>query len=141
MVSCSTQFIKILRMVDFFQSSKLLRYNGDAEYKSTSGGIVSVTVVIIFIILFSNMGLKTLRKETITSSSYTENEIDPSEMNMVMGPEGGMMFGVYIKQANLTAIPKLFDVKLEEVSYNYGSVVNITTIPLGPCTSAHISFD
>ena len=97
MVSCSTQFIKMLRMFDFFQSSKLLRYNGDAEYKSTSGGIVSMTVVIIFIILFSSMGMKTLRKEIITASSNTENEIDPSDMNMTMGPEGGIMFGVYIR--------------------------------------------
>ena len=44
-------------------------------------GMVSVTVVITFVILFSNMGLKTLGKETITSSSYTENEITPSEIS------------------------------------------------------------
>ena len=31
-------------MFDFFQSSKFLRYNGDAEYKSTTGGLTSVAV-------------------------------------------------------------------------------------------------
>ena len=141
MVSCSTQFIKMLRMFDFFQSSKLLRYNGDAEYKSTSGGIVSMTVVIIFIILFSSMGMKTLRKEIITASSNTENEIDPSDMNMTMGPEGGIMLGVYIRQANLTGIPKLFDVTLKQGFFRYGTEINVTTIPLVQCTSAHLSFD
>ena len=141
MVSCSTQLIKILRMVDFFQSSKFLRYNGDAEYKSTSGGIVSMTVVIIFIILFSSMGMKTLRKEIITASSNTENEIDPSDMNMTMGPEGGIMLGVYIRQANLTGIPKLFDVTLKQGFFRYGTEINVTTIPLVQCTSAHLSFD
>ena len=72
--SCSNAF----RIFDFFQTSKLLRYNKDAEYKSVTGGITSISVVAIFCILFFNMGLRTIRKEIITSSTSTKNDIDPS---------------------------------------------------------------
>ena len=60
---------KLLRMFDFFQSSKLLRYNRDAEYKSTSGGVTTVVVVGILISLFFSMGLRTVRKEIISRQS------------------------------------------------------------------------
>ena len=56
-------------MFDFFQSSKLLRYNGDAEYKSTSGGVITVMVVGVLVALFFSMGLRTIRKEIIFYSS------------------------------------------------------------------------
>ena len=85
---CLGSCTKVFRNFDFFQTSKLLRYNKDAEYKSVTGGITSITVVIILCILFFNMGLRTIRKETVTSSTSTTNEIDPSEMTLTMGPGG-----------------------------------------------------
>ena len=98
MVSCFSlsQCTKFFRTFDFFQSSKLLRYNGDAEYKSTTGGITSVLIVAIFIALFSSMGLKTVQKEIIFSSTTTEREADPSETTVTFGP-GHMMFAIMIR--------------------------------------------
>ena len=130
MVSCLSNLTRALRLFDFFQSSKLLRYNGEAEYKSTTGGITSVTVVIIFVILFSSMALRTVKKEIITSSSFTKSESIPSELDMQMGPGGDMMFGIYIRESNLSSVPRLFDVKLEQIYYNYGYVLNRTEVPL-----------
>jgi hypothetical protein len=53
---------KILRKLDLYPSSKLLRYNGEPEYMTTTGGIISVAIITIFVILFFNMGVKTLRQ-------------------------------------------------------------------------------
>ena len=62
LIGCSTKFF---RMFDLFPNSKLLRYNGDPEYNSTTGGFISVAVLIVFIILFASMGIKTVQKEII----------------------------------------------------------------------------
>ena len=67
MVTCMNKVARVFRIFDFFQSSKFLRYNRDAEYKSTSGGITTVIVVGILISLFFSMGLRTIRKEIINS--------------------------------------------------------------------------
>ena len=112
MVSCPGQCLKIIRMFDFFQSSKLLRYNGDAEYKSTTGGCTTVAVVAILIALFYSMGLRTIRKEIIFSSTESVNELEPSGMDVTLGPNGDMMFSVSILGLNLSSVPRLFDIKV-----------------------------
>ena len=60
---------KAFRAIDLFPTSRLLRYNGESEYTTTTGGVVSAGAIMVFIILFSSMGLKTANKEIITSST------------------------------------------------------------------------
>ena len=67
MVKCFSCLSKFFRMFDLFPNSKLLRYNGEPEYNSTTGGFISVAVLIIFIILFASMGLRTVQKDIIFS--------------------------------------------------------------------------
>ena len=131
---CLGSCTKVFRNFDFFQTSKLLRYNKDAEYKSVTGGITSITVVIILCILFFNMGLRTIRKETVTSSTSTTNEIDPSEMTLTMGPGGNTMIGIFSREVNFSAVPKLFDVTLTQKYFEYSSFLNSSAIPLEQCT-------
>ena len=69
-----------LRFLDLFPSSKLVRYNGETEYTSTTGGLVSAVVITIFIVLFASMGLKTVKKEIIQSSVATTNQVIPPEL-------------------------------------------------------------
>ena len=57
--------------MDLFPNSQLLRYNGDPEYKTTTGGIISAAVLVIFAILFASMGLRTVAKDIIESSAYS----------------------------------------------------------------------
>jgi hypothetical protein len=56
---------RCFRKVDLFPSNKLLRYNGDIDYTTTTGGILSVVIIAVFVVLFANMGIKTLRREII----------------------------------------------------------------------------
>ena len=58
---------KLIRELDLFPNPQLLRYSGNPEYKTTMGGLISITVLAILIILFSNMALKTATKQIITS--------------------------------------------------------------------------
>lgn len=61
------------KKADLFQNNQLLRYNGNSEYTTVTGGIISTVLIIIYVVLFSSMGLKTLKREIITSYVYTEN--------------------------------------------------------------------
>ena len=140
MVSCFSSCSRFFRMFDFFQSSKFLRYNGDAEYKSTTGGFTSVAVVIIFVILFSSMGLRTIKKEIISSSVDTQSSVEPSELTVNLGPSGDTMFGVTVYGLNLSSIPKLFDVEVFVRTYQNGVYVNKTAVPMEQCTSEHFNF-
>ena len=63
----------LLRLVDLFSYTQLVRYNGDDKYNSVSGGVISAMVLAIFAILFSSMGLKTISKEIISSTELAKN--------------------------------------------------------------------
>lgn len=45
-----------------------MRYNGDGEYTTATGGFVSIVVIIVFAVMFASMALKTIDRKIITSS-------------------------------------------------------------------------
>lgn len=67
MPSLKASLGKALRSVDLFPTSNFIRYSGDSDYTTSTGGLTSVVVIVIFIILFASMGLKTVNKQIITS--------------------------------------------------------------------------
>ena len=60
-------FGKMIRELDLFPNPQLLRYNGDPDYKTTMGGLISISVIAILVVLFFNMAIKTATKQIITS--------------------------------------------------------------------------
>ena len=68
------------RGIDLFPTSTFLRYKGDNDYTTVTGGCVSFSVIVIFVILFSSMGIRTLRKEIIASATQTEYTADPERL-------------------------------------------------------------
>ena len=65
MPSCLTNIKKFLKVVDLFPYSTFLRYNSDDYYSTSTGGIISIGIIIVFIILFASMGIKTVNKKII----------------------------------------------------------------------------
>jgi hypothetical protein len=132
---------KTLRTVDLFPTSNLLRYKGDPEYTTATGGVVSISVITIFIILFASMGYKTMRKSIIHSSTNTEFENEPLPLTVTTSPEGGFMFAVTIWGVNLTESYKYFDVDIVQETYKgINNRVSSNTIKMVPCTPEHFSF-
>ena len=68
MSSCRSSTTKFFEFFDLFSYSTFLRYRGDAEYTTATGGILSLGVIAISAVLFASMGLKTVNKEIIYSS-------------------------------------------------------------------------
>ena len=65
------------KKIDLFPHNNFLRYNGEAEYTTATGGALSTIIIILFVILFANMGLKTVNKQIITSSVSTNYQENP----------------------------------------------------------------
>ena len=59
---------QLLRRFDLFHTTHLIRYKGEPEYKTATGGLVSIIVIALNIILFYSMGLLTINRELITYS-------------------------------------------------------------------------
>lgn len=132
---------RVLKTIDLFPTSTFLRYKGDTDYTTATGGCLSITVIIVFVILFASMGVKTLKKQIINTSSETLYEVDPPKLEIKTSPEGGFMFGVLIFGFDLTTPFKLFDINLYQEYYNpVFSLINRTEVPLEPCSSSHFNF-
>jgi hypothetical protein len=69
-IKCLRAFLQSL---DFFPATQFLRYKGETEYKTATGGFVSFVIIIIFIILFTSTGLDMINKTTVTATSNFQN--------------------------------------------------------------------
>ncbi len=52
----------LLKMFDLFPVTQFVRYKGEPEYTSATGGFCSVTILAIFAILFTNLAIKTVNR-------------------------------------------------------------------------------
>ena len=67
-----------IRQLDLFPTSTFLRYKGDNDYKTATGGIVSIIVIMTFVVLFASMAVRTVRREIINTSQSNQADPDPS---------------------------------------------------------------
>lgn len=73
--SFSRRIQTILRFFDLFSYSSFIRYKGESEFKTATGGFFSVAVLIIFAVLFTNLGFKTFQRVIISSSFNVNNSL------------------------------------------------------------------
>lgn len=62
---------ELFQAFDLFATTSFLRYKKDDSYSTASGGVISMLVVIIFLVLFANTALQTLQKTIINWSATT----------------------------------------------------------------------
>ncbi len=58
-VHYSKQFFEYF---DMFPATQFLRYKGSGDFKTATGGCVSVAVIVIFVILFYSLGVQTVNQ-------------------------------------------------------------------------------
>jgi hypothetical protein len=68
-MSCIKSFRQLLVKFDFFPATQLLRYKGSTEYRTATGGIFTILIIIIFCILFFNALLDIVNKKNVTLKS------------------------------------------------------------------------
>ncbi len=63
------------------------------EYKSLTGGIISLALIATILVGFANMIILTLQREQISSNKTVEKHSDPTYMSVKMNPESKFMIG------------------------------------------------
>jgi hypothetical protein len=53
---------------DLFPTTQFLRYKEEADYKTATGGFVSIVLIVICVILFYGLGMQTVNREIINGS-------------------------------------------------------------------------
>lgn len=100
---------------DCFASTQFLRYKGEPQYSTATGGIISIIIIIIFIVLFINAAINVINKATVTATTNYSHQNDPELTTVTIGPNGNFMFAVNIFGINLTDTTKtVFEVILAQ---------------------------
>jgi hypothetical protein len=123
---------------DLLSSGSLLRVRGEPDHKTLTGGLTSITLMIVLVAVFANKIIDTLNKIIITSNTNTSNADDPAALNLTALDSGPFMFGVEVWHHNLNEGSRYFDVTLINTLYSYGEPQNTSIqYQLEPCTREH----
>lgn len=135
-------FYKSMRSVimkaDIFYTSSLLRFGEESEYRSVTGGISSILMVVTLVVVFYSKISETLNKQIITSSTKDLYQRDPGSL-LLNGPNAApFMFAVEIWGHDLNTGPRLFDLLVRNIDYQSIVKTDLTVeILLEPCSPAH----
>ena len=136
MVSFRKTMQKILKAFDLFPTQQYLRYREEPDYKTATGGAVSIAILVIFIILFSNLGMQTVNQQIINGSVNYKIDTEPVPLSINFKKGADFMFGIGIMGLDLNDPNiKYFDISLRQ---NYFTplfrTINSTVVPLVACT-------
>lgn len=79
-------FRSAIRESDFFSSSEMLRFHGDLEYRTLTGGVLSIAILITVIIGFASMILDTISLSSITTQKIVNQASSPTALNLTASP-------------------------------------------------------
>lgn len=60
---------KLIKMNDFFYSTEMLRFNDESEYKTITGGLISLGIIIMIMAGFATMIIDTFSLNSVKSST------------------------------------------------------------------------
>jgi hypothetical protein len=72
----------------------MLRFRGDDEYRTLTGGIISIGIIITIIIGFFQMIMNTLNLSTITYKQKVEKKENPQLTTFTTSANNDFMFGI-----------------------------------------------
>lgn len=116
-------------MNDLFYATEMLRYDKELEYRSFTGGLLSIAIIIAVIIGFASMILDTLSLSTITFVTTITKDTNPSFTRMDIGDGSKFMMAVQLWGVNMTDTVRYFDVLMIQLNttkgqsdYNYSLI-------------------
>lgn len=113
----------LLKKFDLFAISQFLRYQDDNDFKTASGGIFSILIITVFLVLFMNTAIETINKQIINWTATTSNYLEPTHTNITFGQNSSFMFTVGIMGLNLNnPLLRYFDITLIEHHYQAGGI-------------------
>lgn len=134
---------QIVYQFDLFYSEQLFRCNANTQYKTLTGGLLSLALIIAISIGFTSMISDTLNRTSITSNLTTKKQLDPSLSIFKTGSDDIFMFSLIIQSfdksytANLSQIPRIFSFTAGLLTLNNGKLAGMNKTKLEQCTLQH----
>lgn len=73
---------KLINQADFFSTTELIRYREEPDFKTFTGGIFSIAIIVVLATIFGNMSLSAVRRENINWSSQMLKDSVPPPLNL-----------------------------------------------------------
>ena len=127
----------LLKMADFFNSFQMLRFQKETEYRTFTGGLISIGIIITIIVAFASMIINTVNRTIISFTHNEQKDSVPSLTQIMASPDDNFMFAVEVQGYNLSSEYRYFDVVFDQIQSSYGSNYVHTPYSLEPCTKAH----
>ncbi|CAD8210195.1 unnamed protein product [Paramecium pentaurelia] len=134
MSTSKKSFVKLLKSIDLFGQNILLNLNGEDQYKTGCGGLMTLVILVIVVLFFQSNLKDFINKVNIQSES---NQVFEDEPDQIYLNDTNFMFAVAIEQANFNSNP-FFNITM--VSRQYERLGNgslskqETLIDLVPCS-------
>lgn len=122
---------RLVKFFDMFSTPNMLRFENEPEYKSMSGACVSLSLIFVFLIIFTNTVISTFNYTNITSTVTQGEETEPSFFSTLNTP---FLFAIGLTNINLNdPNTKYFNI-LFSAKTQFGNGTKITTsVSLVPC--------
>ncbi|CAD8121277.1 unnamed protein product [Paramecium sonneborni] len=134
MSNSKKSFLKFLRSIDLFGQNILLNLNGEDQYKTGCGGLMTLVILVIVVLFFQSNIQDFINKVNIQSDS---NKIFEDQPDQIYLNESNFMFAVAIEQNNFNSNP-FFNITIASRHYERlgdGTLSKVETfIDLVPCT-------
>jgi hypothetical protein len=108
------------RMNDLFYATEMLRFDKEMEYRSITGGLFSLAIIVAVLVGFASMIVDTLSLNTINSVQLITKDSEPSASSLTLGGDSKFMMAVELWGVNMTAPVRYFDVLMIQLSTTNG---------------------
>lgn len=123
------KFLDAVQEFDLFAPGIGLRYKSDNDYKTFSGAFLSIILICLFGTVFINSFVDLVSYKTISGSSSSVDENDPSLYSAVT-PE--VMFAIGLTSINMNNGSRYFNINVDKYSVNKGAKV-LTDLKMVQC--------
>lgn len=82
----------VVKATDFFYSTDMLRYEEDVEYRTVTGGIFSIAIIITTFIGFASMIIDTINRTSITTQTNISKSSAPTRSVLTTEEGSNFMF-------------------------------------------------
>ena len=121
-------FKTLVHHADFFSTTQLIRYQDDPDFKTFTGGLFSIGIVILLAIIFTSMSLSAVNREKIEWASEVHEDSIPPRLTL---PFDTFNIGIELAGLNLSSTVQYFDVVMTQKVFKNKIFQSNNQIPLG----------
>ena len=78
-------FSRMIEKVDFFNSSQFMRYKKENDYRTFTGGFISLGIIVVIFLSLANMIIDTLSLKSVNYQLKTIQSINPDSFSVITG--------------------------------------------------------